>query len=169
MASASACSTYCRHLGLQKSLYEKPQLGGLSVSGGNARSCCLLVTALVCATAADQTPRVANNCQVTRLSKVPISIVLAHAVVRTSGASSITVFVHRLDRLLSTFWCNFTGQPSSAGDVVDDEQDPKPLISSATPTNLVSQLGSTVLLISPFFFWGTSMVAMKVTPAWSHT
>lgn len=54
-----------------------------------------------------------------------------------------------------------SGQPSSAGDVVDDEQDPKPLISSATPTNLVSQLGSTVLLISPFFFWGTSMVAMK--------
>ncbi|KAL3145839.1 hypothetical protein ABBQ38_015211 [Trebouxia sp. C0009 RCD-2024] len=32
---------------------------------------------------------------------------------------------------------------------------------SQTTPNLASQLGSGLLLISPFFFWGTSMVAMK--------
>lgn len=47
----------------------------------------------------------------------------------------------------------------------DSDSQEQPVIANLAQSpapKLASQLTSTLLLISPFFFWGTSMVAMKV-------
>ncbi|DBA75591.1 TPA: hypothetical protein ACH3X2_009145 [Trebouxia sp. C0005] len=53
-----------------------------------------------------------------------------------------------------------SGQPAT-GDKVSSPEEGDAIEQTAPLPTLASQLGSGLLLISPFFFWGTSMVAMK--------
>lgn len=46
--------------------------------------------------------------------------------------------------------------------ITSSSQQPVQLASPQQDNSLLNQLGAVALLISPFFFWGTSMVAMKV-------
>lgn len=55
----------------------------------------------------------------------------------------------------------FAGQPD-AGDKVSSREESDAVQQTNPLPTLASQLASGLLLISPFFFWGTSMVAMKV-------
>ena len=55
----------------------------------------------------------------------------------------------------------FADQPD-AGDKVSSREESDAVEQTTSLPTLASQLASGLLLISPFFFWGTSMVAMKV-------
>ena len=55
----------------------------------------------------------------------------------------------------------FAGQPTT-GDKSSSPEEADAAEQAIPPPTLASQLGSGLLLISPFFFWATSMVAMKV-------
>jgi len=55
----------------------------------------------------------------------------------------------------------FADQPD-AGDKVSSPEESDAVAQTTSMPTLASQLASGLLLISPFFFWGTSMVAMKV-------
>lgn len=54
-----------------------------------------------------------------------------------------------------------SGQPTSANDELLDNQEDAALSQISASPGLLTKLGAGLLLISPFFFWGTSMVAMK--------